>query len=622
MQSNGTRSATAVAVFCGFLATAALSAEKSDGIASAGKPSETKTAAKIDLLLEAAIAKSGGKLAPRTGDGDFLRRVSLDLAGRIPSPRELSAFAQDSSSEKRAKVIERLLGSDAYVRNWARYWRDVVMTNATDQRARIVQRAFEAWLVEQLRANRSWDGVVSDLVTATGDVREKGEVALIFAHNGDAKEIAAETSRIFLGIQIQCANCHDHPTDVWKREQFHALAAYFPRVAVRPVFDQMRIRSWEVVTAEYGRRGGFDPINLIRRYDKNRDGKLTAEEVKGAPFERGFRFMLRQYDRDGDGAISKAEVERGPRAGGFAKRRRPAGAEYFMPDLMNPSSRGRRMDPAFFVGTVKSDSGMKDLDRRKELAKLLTAKDNKWFSRAYVNRIWGEMLGEGFFMPIDDLGPTRKARFEQVLAVLADGFTASGYDMKWLFRTVANTQAYQRQIRAKDASDVSPPFASASPTRLRADQIYDSLTQALGTSDFNANRRRFGRRRFGGGGAMMRYGRFNERFRFAQLFSFDPSMPQADIVGTVPQALYLMNSPRINNLIRGTGGTRLGGILRNNEDDAAALTELYLMVLSREPSVKERKICSDYIKKVDSRTEAFEDILWSLVNSSEFLTKR
>jgi Protein of unknown function (DUF1549)/Protein of unknown function (DUF1553)/EF hand len=618
MRTSGTQFVTAFAVLGGLLASWAAAAEQPE---KPGKPSERKIAAEVDRLLDAAVTTSGGKLAPRTGDADFLRRVSLDLSGRIPSPRDLTLFGLEPASEKRSKVIDRLLDSDAFARNWARYWRDVVMTRATDMRARLAQRAFETWLVEQFRKNRGWDGVVSDLITATGDVREKGEVALIFAHNGDAKEIAAETSRIFLGIQIQCANCHDHPTDVWKREQFHALAAYFPRVAVRPVFDQMRIRSFEVVTAEYGRRGGFDPINLLRRYDKNRDGKLTADEVKGTPFERGFRFMLRQYDRNGDGAISKAEIEQGPRFGGFGRRRR-AGAEYFMPDLKNPSSRGRRMDPAFFVGKVKSESGMKDIDRRKELAKLLTAKDNKWFSRAYVNRIWAEMLGEGFYMPIDDLGPTRKARFGKVLDVLADGFTASGYDVKWLFRTIANTQAYQRQIRAKDASDTSPPFASASPTRLRADQIYDSLTQALGSNEFRGNRFRFGRRRRFGGGGGMRYGRFNERFLFTQLFSFDPSTPQADIVGTVPQALYLMNSPRINNLIRGTGPTRLGNILRENSDDAKALSEVYLLVLSREPSAKERKICGDYIRKVRSRTEAFEDILWSLANSSEFLTKR
>lgn len=620
MRSPGTRVVSAV--LCGLLVNSAFSADKPDKAEKPGKPSEKRVAAEVDRLLDAAIKTAGGKLAPQTSDADFLRRVTLDLAGRTPSARDLTLFALEPSAEKRAKQIDRLLDSDAYSRNWARYWRDVVMTRATDMRARIVQRAYETWLVEQFRKNRSWNGIVTDLLTATGDVREKGEVALIFAHNGDAKEIAAETSRIFLGIQIQCANCHDHPTDVWKREQFHALAAYFPRVAVRPVFEQMRIRSWEVVTAEYGRRGGFSPINLIRRWDKNRDGKLTADEVKGTPVERGFRFLLRQYDRDGDGAISTAEVKKGPRFGGFMRRRRP-GVEYYMPDLKDPSSRGRKMDPAFFVSATKSNSGMKDMDRRTELAKLITANDNKWFSRAYVNRIWAEMLGEGFYMPIDDLGPTRKARFENVLGVLADGFTASGYDPKWLFRTIANTQAYQRQIRAKDASDISPPFASASPTRLRADQIYDSLTQALGGNDFRRNRFGFGRRRrFGGGAAMMRYGRFNERFRFTQLFSFDPSTPQADIVGTVPQALYLMNSPSINNRIRATGRTRLGNILRENADDGKALSEVYLMVLSREPSAKERKICGNYIKKVGSRTEAFEDILWSLVNSSEFLTKR
>ena len=117
--------------------------------------------------------------------------------------------------------IERLLDSKAYAENWSRYWRDVIMMRATNQRIRLMQGSFERWMAEQLQDNVAWDKITTAMITAQGDVRENGDTALIFAHEAQATEVAAEVSRIFLGIQIQCANCHDHPTDKWKREQFH-----------------------------------------------------------------------------------------------------------------------------------------------------------------------------------------------------------------------------------------------------------------------------------------------------------------------------------------------------------------------------------------------------------------
>jgi hypothetical protein len=118
-------------------------------------------------------------------------------------------FGLDPDPEKRSRLIERLLQSDAYAENWAGYWRDVIFSRATDRRALLSRGVFEEWMRTQLGENRGWDKIVKDLITATGDVRENGQTALIFAHQGQAEEIAAETSRIFLGIQIQCANCHD-----------------------------------------------------------------------------------------------------------------------------------------------------------------------------------------------------------------------------------------------------------------------------------------------------------------------------------------------------------------------------------------------------------------------------
>ena len=121
------------------------------------------------------------------------------------------------------------------------------------------------------------------------------------------------------------------------------------------------------------------------------------------------------------------------------------------------------------------------MDRRGEFAKLLTSHEQiPGLPRRLSTVVWHEMLGEGFYMPVDDIGPERQANFPEALDVLATAFTANDYDVKWLYRTIANTQTYQRTIRARDASDLSLPFASATPTRLRSDQLFNSLTKVLG----------------------------------------------------------------------------------------------------------------------------------------------
>ena len=118
----------------------------------------------------------------------------------------------------------------------------------------------------------------------------------------------------------------------------------------------------------------------------------------------------------------------------------------------------------------------------------MTSPDNPWFARAFVNRVWAQLMGEGFVMPVDDMGPERTPRNPEVLEALAGGFTASGYDVKWLLRTIANTEAYQRKIRPRPVSENPPVFASACPTKLRADQLYDAITRILGVEELEIGR--------------------------------------------------------------------------------------------------------------------------------------
>src|SRR5207248_1789786 len=197
-------------------------------------PAEPLRPGEVDRLFARELQAAGVRPAPRTADEQFVRRVYLDLTGRLPLPADVTGFVADRDPRKRPKLIDRLLASDEFATHWARYWRDVMAARLTDFRGRLLARSFEQWMAEQLKKDRRWDQVVRDLLTAEGEARfddagKTGQFFFLASHSGAdaANEQAAETARVFLGIQINCAQCHDHPFDSWKREQFHELAAYF-----------------------------------------------------------------------------------------------------------------------------------------------------------------------------------------------------------------------------------------------------------------------------------------------------------------------------------------------------------------------------------------------------------
>jgi len=281
-----------------------------------GKASPSEVAAEADRLVTEELTANDIKPAKISVDEDFLRRVTLDISGTLPSAREVTLFGLNPEPSKREAAIERLLESDEYASTWARYWRDVIFLRATNMRARIANQSFVDWMTQNLSDNRSWDEIANDIVTAAGDVRENGNTALIFAQEGVAEDVAGEVSRIFLGIQMQCANCHDHPWDRWKRDQFHELTAFFPRISVRPVREDNQLRSYEIVSVDRSvnpqdrfRQLKENADRIFRFTDRNSDGKLTKNEAERGPLSRAFDVLLQRGDKNKDGGLSLAELK-------------------------------------------------------------------------------------------------------------------------------------------------------------------------------------------------------------------------------------------------------------------------------------------------------------------------
>src|SRR5262245_9438592 len=525
-----------VLMVCGFVAIPFIQV-CADEPRRAASPAET--AARVDDMLIRDLG-AGAKIPAAIDDTAFLRRVSLDLTGKLPDRDAMHRFVTDSTRDKRAKIIDQLLRCDAYAVNWGRYWRDAVTYHTPASANYLRWKLFDDWWTEQVRRNRPWNEVVTALVTASGVNDEIAPVNYLTAMYGNPVEIAATTSRVFLGVQIQCAECHNAKTESWKREQFHEFAAFFGRA------------------------------KLIQHKDV--DGRGTPYAIE-----------------------SRAD------------------GQYQMTDKKAPD-RLIAMQPRFLTGESVSADATDD-ERREVLARLITSPQNPWFVKCYVNRIWTALMGWGFYPTVTDLGADLAPRHKDVLELLEKAWIASGYDVQWLFRAITLTQAYQRPQSTLASSD--EPMLAVCPVRLRAEQVFDAMQKALG---FDENDKSIPAPAPGSGPAVQRH--TGLRNMVYQAFRENPSTPAQEVVGNIPQVLLMMNSALVKTYTSAQGKTLLADLLAKGQSDELIIAALYEKVLARKPTAEDQAVCQRFIKKVGDRKEALEDVLWALVNSTEFLIKK
>ncbi len=457
--------------------------------ASLAKTDPTAVAKEIDQLLAEDLAAADDstkviKFDRRATDEVFLRRVYLDFIGRNPTPDEVTAFVLDASPDKRGRVIDHLLDDSRFGENWARYWRDVIMYRRSDDRARTRLPSSVRIPDHRVQQERPLGSNRPFVYHCHRRCPRKRRVPASSWPKMATRPTSLPKSRASSSASKSNAhNCHDHKTDRWKREQFHQLAAFFPRIAVRPVKLEDDKRSFEVVSNDR-------PIKI-------NNPKLVNRPV-GSP-------------------------------------------EHLMPDLKHPEFEGTKMQPVFFLTGQSLPFGTPDSQRRDTIAKWITSPSDEWFAKAFVNRVWAELVGEGFYDPIDDIGPDRTCSAPKTIDCLAHEFVDSHYDVKRLYRIIASTDAYQRNSRTRRNPD-EMPFAANCPERLRGDQVYDALIAALGMNDAPGVRLSEAMGGKGGKGALFR----SPRNQFDQVFGFDPSTPRDEVTGSIPQALLLMNGPQIN----------------------------------------------------------------------------
>jgi hypothetical protein len=496
-------------------------------------PSQQKFASlspsELDKMLEEKVP--GITTGELTTDEHFLRRASLDLLGRQPTPIELLDFLRDNSDDKRGLAIDRMLLQEEYGRNWANFWVDVIGSRQQEPQLTFHDYTpFRSWLKTQLNEDKSWNETVFKMMTAQGKVGSTPEATFIGFHQGNANRIAGEVTRVFLSTKIACAECHDHPFEDMPQETFHGIAAFFVRAEVK-----------------------------VAQLDSN--GIEVKSKTKG------------EQKIDG----KKGDV----------KPMTLAGDQY--------------------------DLALADVDRRATLGHWLVSADNAKFSKTYVNRVWARLLGRGFADPVDDMGENANVVAPEILESLSHHFVANDFKPRAVFRLLMASKAYQQA----SVMDEDKPLMTAIAKKLRGDEVFDSLVQAIGIENVTpAREKKTSAVRFPPPPK-------STRDLVNVAFGYDPSFADNLITRTMKQAMFMMNNPQIQAHVDASEDkeTMLATLLKAEKDDVKAVAQLYQRVLARNPTDRETKIAKEHLASVKDRNAGFEDLLWCLLNSAEFTTK-
>jgi len=268
-------------------------------------------------------------------------------------------------------------------------------------------------------------------------------------------------------------------------------------------------------------------------------------------------------------------------------------------------------------GAAAKELGASDIARRAELARWLVGPENPWFAKAFVNRAWARLMGRGFSEPVDEIGELGDHVLPEVFDTVAAHFVATEYDAKDLFRTIALSRAYQRPLTETPKGYVKP-FTILSPGRLRGDEVFDALAVGIELPDVTPEAVKP-----------------TDAIRFppppkstrdlvVEAFGFDPSLAAENVARTMQQAMFMMNNLQVQKQVDGSAdsGTVLSKLMAETADDNVVVTRLYQRLLARQPGERELEIARKHVTTVGDRKAALEDVLWSLLNSAEFTSRR
>lgn len=414
------------------------------GSLSAKTPDLTAATKKVDALLAEGWAKHKITPNPIVDDSTFVRRAYLTVVGRIPTLEETNAYLTWQSPDKRSKLVDKLLASEGYVQHFVNYWADVLRAQSQGVGGSTTAQNYMNYLRQSLRENKHFDQLTRELISAEGSCFDTGAIGYYMRDRGMPLDNLSNTTRIFLGTRMECAQCHDHPFDKWRQKQFFEMAAFTHNMS----------------------GGSFQSASITEAQKMmNADKSLDADT----------RDLMRRAITEATRPLRDTIVTENK-----AALRLPHDYKYTdakPKDVVQAS-----------VMFGKSVTLQKDADPIKEFAKWLTSTENPRFTNVIANRLWKKVFGLGLIEPVDELMDSSVASNPPLMKFLEQTMRDVNYDMKAYLKVILNTQAFSR-ASTKEEVNAAEPYYFAGPVfrRMSAEQIWDSLVTLVNPNPDQVN---------------------------------------------------------------------------------------------------------------------------------------
>ena len=512
-----------------------------------GIPIESFPIAKnvIDEKVFAKLKTLGLPTSEICDDSTFLRRTSLDIAGRLPTLEETDKYLNSDNPNKRSEWIDSLLSTTDYAEFFANKWSSILRNKRKADTYTRGTQAFHEWIRQSFHINKPYNQFVSELVTARGEISHNPATAW-FRNVTDQKERLQDTAQVLLGVRLQCAECHHHPYEKWSQQDYYGFSAFFSRIGKKK-------------TDMPGEEAVFHNVGLATAKHPK-----TGQNIKPTP-----------------------------------------------------------------LGGDELDILAED-DPRDDLASWITDEKNPFFAPMLVNRYWKHFFNRAIVEPEDDMRVTNPPTNPELLQALSNQFISTGYDIKDLIRTICNSTTYQlsaipNEHNAGDRQNYSRYY----PKRLPAEVLLDSIDRMTGSPTSFAGQLP------GTRAVALPDDSYNSSSYFLTVFG-RPEMDSACECeraqgASLAQTLHLLNSKNIQDKLSGAGSNAQKLTSQKERVNEDKITELYKLAFSRNPKDDEMKTAIGYIKKKTEQIEndankkedsikmAYEDLVWALLNTKEFL---